>query len=543
MTTARSRGSGAWRAATAAGQLAWIAAPALIATLAGLAGCTLITDSFLTNNFSGDPFPVEVDTSSGAIMVGMHQGGQPDRSAVIELLSPLTVSDTCPGSAPSAPLCEAVPPSLVPVDLTLLGAPGPTAAAPGPIDLASAVPRARFPQVQLVSLHPCMCDRGDPTCDPEQCFVGTPGAPRPFRGVIGADALAGDAVRLRLGDNQIFVLPDIGGSDRGLSLSCDAVFDAPYRGGGTLVVAGTELPFGNLRVAVQACVGQGPDPDPDPAIRDGFGQGRSVLAATFDPAVFRQQGADMLFVVSTSIGISILGEAAYERYRLAIHDAPRAPDVPAVDPPELAALPADAVYLPSGLIRGRRGQVDRLALVAAPTSNALSPCRQVYAHRLLTTYQLDDDDRADSTIATCKTDGGNPHKVDCPCKDGSLFCPVPAILELSPPALIDVLVVADTDPMLQALRAELRPDQPEVDGILGTNVLRGAEIDVDYPHDRLVARCRGGNCTARPQLAESGDVCQIKRCFTGTADHHGCPTSDPATRPLSVALPAPILPN
>ena len=422
-----------------------------------LGGCTLITDSFLTNEFSGDPYPINVETMSGAIVVGMRQPSvTDDRVAVLDLLSPFTVIDPGPEAAPSVAY----------VDLTLLGAPG--ALSPtDPLDLSTARPRARFTEAQVISLHPC-----DPKI--ETCNVGPTGT-RPFAGIIGADVLAGDAVRLRLGDNQIFVLPDIGGKDRGRTYSCDAVFDSPYRGGGTLVFPSTELPFGNRRITLQACLG--PDPDASP-------QG--------------QRGADALLVMSTSIGTSIIDEAAYERYRNA-HLAAM--------PPALAALPADAVFLPSGKVSGRRATLDALALVAASTSNALAPCRQVYAHHLL-------------AKANCATAD------DCPCENTQDFCAVPAMLELSPPAGIDVLVVPDTDLTLQALRTELRPDQPEVDGLLGTDVLRAAEIDVDYPHDRLIARCPGGNCSARPQLAQEGDRCQINRCIYGLADPTklaGCP--------------------
>jgi hypothetical protein len=126
---------------------------------------------------------------------------------------------------------------------------------------------------------------------------------------------------------------------------------------------------------------------------------------------------------------------------------------------------------------------------------------------------------------------------DCPCKNGDAFCNVPAILELTPPGGIDVLVVDDTDPTLQALRTELRPDQPEVDGILGTNVLRGAEIDVDYPHDRLIARCPGGNCSARPGLALAQDVCQINRCITGSATAPACPGGTALCDPTGATCP------
>jgi hypothetical protein len=442
-----------------------------------LGGCTLITDSFLTNEFSGDPYPINVETASGAIVVGMRQAsGTDDRVAVLDLLSPFTVIDPGPKVAPS----------LAYADLTLLGIPGPTDPRGRMLDLSTALPRARFTEAQVISLHPCGTDSAT-------CNVGPTGT-RPFAGIIGADVLAGDAVRLRLGDNQIFVLPDIGGKDRGLTYSCDAVFDSPYRGGGTLVFPSTELPFGNRRIALQACLGPEPAPGATP-------QG--------------QRGADALLVVSTSIGISIIDEAAYERYRNA-HLA--------AAPPALATLPVDSVFLPSGKVSGRRAKLDALTLVATSTSNALAPCRQVYAHHLLAEYAVSDSD--------CQRHGNDPPAVDCPCENAKGFCAVPAMLELTPPAGIgiDVLVVPDTEPTLQALRTELRPDQPEVDGLLGTDVLRAAEIDVDYPHDRLIARCRGRDCSARPQLALERDRCQINRCIKGIADQPGCddhPLLDP----------------
>ena len=85
-------------------------------------GCTLITDSFLTNEFSGDPFPVHVDATSGALLVGVRQSNETEeRVAVLDLLSPFTVSVI--DGDPADPRLE---PRVSIVDLTLLGerAPG-----------------------------------------------------------------------------------------------------------------------------------------------------------------------------------------------------------------------------------------------------------------------------------------------------------------------------------------------------------------------------------------------------------------------------------
>ena len=65
----------------------------------------------------------------------------------------------------------------------------------------------------------------------------------------------------------------------------------------------------------------------------------------------------------------------------------------------------------------------------------------------------------------------------------------------------------------QALRTELRPDQPEVDGILGAGAIRSAEIDVDYPHNRVLMRCSSDECTTRPAFAEVADCTQVRNCI------------------------------
>lgn len=407
---------------------------ALACALVAGAGCSLVTDSFLTNDFSGDQYPIYIDVSSGAVMLGLRQTDEADRGAVLDLLSPVTLVDPGPGAAPS----------VITADVHLLGANGPG----GPIEQ----PRAKLDEAQLIALHPCETD---------DCVVGSAASPLPYQALIGADVLAGDAVRLRLGDSQMFVLPDIGGDTHARTYACDAVFPSPYRGGGTLIIAGTELTFGGRRIAIQACAGFDPDPKKAQSLR----------------------GADVLLVMSTGVGVTILGATAYARYRAAHPTAP-----------ELATLTQTTVNLPSGPITGGLGVLDSLALVATSSSSPRAACRQVYGSRMI--VQRD-----------CQV------RDDCPCEDGDVFCSQPAIVELKPPTGLEVLVVDDANPTLQALRTELRPDQAEVDGILGTNALRTAELDVDYPHNRLLARCSGEGCIVRPQLEGRGDRTQIQGCL------------------------------
>ncbi|MDX2088208.1 MAG: hypothetical protein SFX73_10165 [Kofleriaceae bacterium] len=396
-----------------------------------LAGCSLLTDSFVTNDFSGDEFPIAVELDSGAVIVGLREPGVADRVAILDVLSPFTVVD--PGAAAT--------PSVRAEDVYLL---------------SGSTPRAYLDGSDLVSFHPCSDDL-------EPCVVGPTAAPVPYQAIIGAQALAGDAVRLRLGDEQIFILPDIGGTEAAHTHACDGVFPSPYRGGGTLILNGTEVGFGGRRIALNACLGA----NPDPLLPQG------------------QRGTDSLLVMSTSVGVSLLGEAAYERYR-ATHPT-------ALPLPELAD---DSVYLPSGLVVGKRATLDNLALVAATSSETLSACRQVYANHFMTARNC--------VVAD-----------DCPCEENSDngFCPVAAVVELTPPTGVSVLVVPDADQTLQALRTELRPNQAEVDGIIGTDIIKAAEIDVDYPHNRLLARCTAEGCVTRPAIPEQADRRQAQGCL------------------------------
>ena len=408
---------------------------ALAAACLALAGCDLITDPFSTNEFSGDEFPIDIELDSGAVIVGVRQNGLPDRTAILDVLSPITVADPGPDITPSVDSS----------DLFVLQQGG--------------TPRARLKSVDVVALHPC-------SEEVDTCVVGTTTAPRDYQVIIGAQALAGDAVRLRLGDAQVFILPDIGGSEKERTHACDGVFPSPYRGGGTLILGGTEVGFGGRRIALNACLDANPDP---------------VLPQSL-------RGTDALLVLSTGIGVSLLGESAYERYRLAHPTA-----LP------LDALPEDGVFLASGPVVGRRTTLPNVALVASSSSDTLAACRQVYANHFMT---------ARDCVA------GDP---DCPCEDDrDGFCAVPAVSELTPPAGVSVLVVSDDNDTLQALRAELRPNQAEVDGILGTDALGAIEIDVDYPHNRLLTRCTAEGCVTRPQIAERDERTQAKGCLFHT---------------------------
>jgi hypothetical protein len=414
----------------------------LAVLLLACSGCELLTESFATNDFSGDPFPIYVDTRSGAVLLGLESQGR-RHVAVLDVLSPLTLID--PGADVQATIDFE--------DLTLLGDRAPDLGMPD-------LPRAAFDEQQVLRIHPCAADQAI-------CKLGVPSrVEQEFDAIVGADSLAGDALRMRLGASEIFVLANIGGEDRDRTYACDALFPSPYRGGGTLIVADTEVPFAGRRPTVQVCL----SPDPD----------------SFKTQAAR--GTDALFVMSTSIGPSLLSESAYERYR-ETHPAA----------PPLSTIAEVQLSLPSGSISGRPIVIDKAALVARANSQPLAPCRQVYAHHLL-----------------AERDCFSDNVEDCPCEgDGQTFCPVPASVGITPAAGLEMFVVADDNATLQALRTEFRPSSQEIDGLLGTSAMKDVEIDVDYTHNRLLMRCSSGAplCETRPALDEKKDRKQVRGCL------------------------------
>jgi hypothetical protein len=379
------------------------------------------------DEFSGDPFPIEYVARAGAITVDVRVAGEPPRPAVLDLLSPLSVLDNGQDAVPSRRA----------IDLDLLGV----------SPLGGSVPRARFTGT-VVQVHPC---EGEPTCT-----VGDPAAPYPISAVLGADLLAGDAIRFDFAASQLYVLPDIAGTSTDRTRLCDGVFAKPFQGAGTLVLEGAEIAFTSYRPVVEVCL--------DPDVR--------TFAA---PA---KRGGDALFVISTGLGANIMTESAYLRY---------AESTSAVVP-ELLGLPVTTVRILSGPITGRLGSVPELALVATAPKDPRGPCREVYAS---------------SYLETADPDGVCDGSIDCPCEDNDRSCSAPAVVHITPAlrGSVPFVIVPDTDPLLQSLRTELRPLVGEIDGILGTDVLAPIQLDVDYPHDRMLWRCVDPvECQVRPEL-------------------------------------------
>lgn len=382
---------------------------------------------------ASDTFPILVERVDGAFVVQLRADGEAARTAVVDVLSPLTVLDQ-----PAE-----LPPVRRTVTLDLLA----------PRSLADPTPivRTRW-STKVLDLHPCAAGT--------TCQIGAAGAPRDIGAVLGADVLRGHAIRFEPAADRIFVLPDIAGSEVARGEACDVVVPEPFYGGGTLQVGDTELGFAGTRIALGVCLSPRPD--------------------AVDPTA---RGTDAALVLSTGVGISVLGAARYTAW------------AQATGGPALDTLPPATALLPSGPVTGRLARIDRLSIVGTSTAPR-GACREIYLHHIAA--------ERDCTAA----DGE-----DCTCTQSNLEgCKLAAIAELAPTTPIEVVVVSDEDPLLQALRAELRPEQPEVDGILGVNALATTALDVDYPNNRLLVRCVAAGCVARPKMITTASRDTIQRC-------------------------------
>lgn len=388
-----------------------------------------------------DPFPIALDLSAGAAMAFASIDDRGPVPVTIDTLSPITVIDSFESGG------EIPEQRRIAADLTLFSAP----AAGEPI------PRITLRSATVFDIHPC--DNGGPAID---CLLGVGDQTRVLGGIVGSDLLSRAAVRFDFSRSELRFFPDTAGTDTDRGELCEAVFDNPFAGGGTVIVADGEVDYVGRRPAVGAC------------LDDGLG----------DPLT--ETGVDAQMVIATGLGISILAESAYNRYAVAT-GAPLAAD-----------LPEGVVHLALGSTPARLGQIGQIALSGdiGRDSQKRGPCGELLASRVL-------------AFDRCATG----EVADCPCPDSDdTFCRAAAILVLSEP--IEVAVLSDEHKMLQALRVDLRPEFAEVDGLIGAAALAATRIEFDYPKSRIISRCMDpARCEARPQILVRRELERIQACL------------------------------
>ena len=106
-----------------------------------------------------------------------------------------------------------------------------------------------------------------------------------------------------------------------------------------------------------------------------------------------------------------------------------------------------------------------------------------------------------------------------------------AYLEMS--GQIAVAVIADDEPYLQGLRFDVRPEGPELDGIVGAGALGRSRVEIDYTSSskRAVFSCERealrGACYAAPRCPRLPAAGDMHLCF-GLPKHGLAPTCAPS---------------
>ncbi len=323
--------------------------------------------------------------------------------------------------------------------------------------------------------------------------------------VLGGDVLIGLSVELAFDgpSPQITIWDREPASDTFLSAASYAVLHTDRHGGGELNVLrpadslGQRAPlrYPPSRLVLRSCAAPSAfhreDPLPETCC-PGDERGRST-------------GVDLSLLLATGVGPVVLGEAAWSRV------------VARVDPPPPEPVPGPLhVATSEGPIKARWTKLPRLALVdqEAPSSANPGPCVELARARRLEQVAF--------------RQANSPARAACalPCdldpRARSLAQNSAAYVEVG--ADLDVAIIADTEPLLRGIRADVRPEGPEVDGLLGAAALRATRVELDYDRQpaRLIFSCAAAaapdQCHAAARCVRLSGADQTHACF-GLAPH------------------------
>jgi hypothetical protein len=291
--------------------------------------------------------------------------------------------------------------------------------------------------------------------------------------------------------------PRQGAGDAFLSVAGYAVIHFNIQGGAELTAKSrpdflgltgpVEVPA--TRVVLRACGG--------PASFDP-GTPEPEACCIRDDAVRLATGANLALVMATGVGPLVLSRSAWDRMA-AVQGTP--PPEPTAGPP----LPIPS--LPAPLTDVLWSTIPRLALVNQELDDANNQGACVDLGRARRLEWQEQKQNQTTCIQPCDAEPRDRTKAE----NG------PAYVEFGTD--IVVAIVPDSTALLQGLRAEIRPEGAEIDGLMGANVFMNATVEIDYRSQpqRAIVACPDGaartTCWASARCPRLTNATDIRACF------------------------------
>lgn len=315
--------------------------------------------------------------------------------------------------------------------------------------------------------------------------------------VLGGQFLQNFSVQFDFGKPSLTFWPRQGASDGFLAAAGFAVIHFNPMGGAELTAESrpdflgltgpVEVP--PTRVVLRACAGADAfDPDSAP----------EALCCKRGDEVALASGANLALVVSTGVGPLVLSRSAWDRVA-AVQETPPADPVPGAT----LSIPS----LPEPLTAVLWSTLPRLALVNQELEDSMNPGACIELGRARRLEWVEHHQKENACVLPCDTDPRDSRKAQNSA----------AYLEVA--GTITVAIVPDGTPLLQGLRAEIRPEGPEIDGLVGADVFAQTTMELDYRSQpaRAIVECLPSairsTCYVAPRCPRLSDPGDMRACF------------------------------
>jgi hypothetical protein len=296
-------------------------------------------------------------------------------------------------------------------------------------------------------------------------------------GALGGDLLRGYSVGFRFGASctvggvastcsSMTFWTHLGADTAFLEDAGYAVYRFSLYGGGELTVNG-EADFLGLRgplvipptrLSLRTC-----------AVPAAFSPDMPIsTCCTAADAAAQATGVNLSLLLATGVGPLVLSRSAWGRI---VQAAGALAEPISLTPPTSETPSLFVATWPTAISAGWT-TIPRIAIVDLEAGPANDPGACVELARSRRTEQVEFRTATDPESDVC----GQPCDADLRERDKAQSSA--AYLELN--GQIPVAVIADDDPLLQALRFDVRPEGPELDGLVGAGALGRSRVEIDY---------------------------------------------------------------